>query len=213
MRLYDYYRSSASYRVRIALNLKSLQVDHKEIHLINNGGEQRSPEYMEVNPQKLVPTLEENSRYLSQSLAIIEYLEERFPAPALLPDDPLQRAQARSLALIISSDIHPLNNLRVLQYLKNNLHANEEDIQTWYHHWIREGFSAFEKQLESVQENPCFCIGNQISIADICLIPQVYNAKRFKLNLESFPRIENINKYCTSLPAFIQAGPEKNRIN
>lgn len=208
MQLYDYYRSSASYRVRIALQLKKIPVELKEVHLVRNGGEQHSQDYYAINPQKLVPCLKIDQQTLTQSLAIIEYLEELFPEPAVLPEDPLQRAQARSLAQMISCDIHPLNNLRVLNYLKSHFKAEKSDLQSWYQHWVREGLTAFEKQLELLQCTPEFCIGNQISVADICLIPQVYNAKRFYVDLDDFPRINHINDACLKLPAFIQARPE-----
>lgn len=207
MKLFDYFRSSASYRVRIALQLKNLNAQYSEIHLVNSGGEQHLPAYSNINPQQLVPTLEDNDHYFSQSLAIIEYLDEQYSGVALLPSDPFKRAHTRSLAQIISSDIHPLNNLRVLQYLKQHFNANEKDIEQWYQHWIEEGFRAFEQQLSKLQDTPNFCIGNDVSLADICLIPQVYNAKRFKVDVSAYPRIEKINNYCLKLPAFIKAGP------
>jgi maleylacetoacetate isomerase len=208
VKLYDYYRSSASYRVRIALNLKNISYESLPVHLVNHGGEQHNPEYLRLNPQGLVPTLDENGHILTQSLAIIEYLEDISPTPALLPTNPLARAQIRSLALIITADIHPLNNLRVLQQLRQQFNANEEEVQEWYHLWLRKGFDAFEGKLHLMSRKNPVCYGHEVSIADICLIPQVYNAHRFNFPLDKYPLINEINEYCTSLPAFIAASPE-----
>ncbi|KTC66152.1 glutathione S-transferase (maleylacetoacetate isomerase) (plasmid) [Legionella adelaidensis] len=208
MKLYDYFRSSASYRVRIALNWKNISYETLSIHLINHGGEQHAPDYMQLNPQGLVPTLDENGHILSQSLAIIEYLEEISPTPPLLPQNPLAKAQVRSLSLIIASDIHPLNNLRVLNYLREKFNANEEQTREWYHHWLRLGFDALESRLQALPRKNPVCYGNDISLADICLVPQVYNAKRFEFPLENYPLIREINAYCESLPAFVEASPE-----
>lgn len=211
MKLYDYFRSSASYRVRIALRLKNLEAEYAQIHLLNNGGEQHSLSYGKINAQNLVPTLEDNERCLTQSLAIIEYLDEQYPTPPLLSEDPYQRGQIRSLAQMISCDIHPLNNLRVLQYLKQHFSADDAAVRRWYQHWIREGFNAFEKQLESTQQCSEFCVGNAVSLADLCLIPQVYNAVRFEVDLGAYSRIDKINQHCLTMPAFIMAGPEKDK--
>ncbi|MCC5791575.1 MAG: maleylacetoacetate isomerase [Legionellaceae bacterium] len=207
MRLYDYFRSSASYRVRIALNLKNIAYERSEVHLLKDGGEQHTARYQQCNPQKLVPCLETDAVHLSQSIAIIEYLEERYPEPALLPRSRMQRALARSMAQLISCDVHPLNNLRVLNYLKHHFHADETAIADWYRHWIEEGFSALERQLKQHQSQPEFCVGEQVSIADVCLVPQVYNARRFKVDMQAFPRIEQIDAACRGLPAFMQAAP------
>lgn len=207
MKLYDYYRSSSCYRVRIALNLKHVTYEALAVHLINNGGEQHQPAYTALNPQALVPTLDENGHILTQSLAIIEYLNELNPTPPLLPQTPLGRAQVRSLAMIIACDIHPLNNLRVLQQLKEQFQATEEQVLDWYQHWIKIGFNAVEKKLNQLSRKGHVCYGHDVSLADVCLIPQVYNAKRFNLSLTAYPLISEINDYCLTLPAFIQAAP------
>lgn len=208
MKLYDYYRSSASYRVRIALYLKNLSYEAIPIHLVQHGGEQHQPDYLKRNPQGLVPTLEDNGHAFTQSLAIIEYLEETHPQPALLPDEPKTRALIRSFALMIACDIHPLNNLRVLQQLQQQFHATDQAIQAWYHHWLKQGFDALETRLESIKRTKPVCYGDQVSLADICLVPQIYNARRFKFPVEDYPLIDAINKHCMSIPAFIKAAPE-----
>jgi maleylacetoacetate isomerase len=208
MKLYDYYRSTASYRVRIALNFKDISYELLPVHLINNGGEQHQADYLALNPQGLVPTLDENGHILSQSLAIIEYLEDICPAPPILPSNPLARAQVRSLALIIACDIHPLNNLRVLEQLKQEFNANENQVNGWYHHWLKKGFDAIEEKLKHLPRKQHVCYGNEISMADICLIPQVYNAKRFNFSLDNYPLINEINDYCLTINAFADAAPE-----
>ncbi len=209
MKLYNYYRSSSSYRVRIALNYKHISYETLTVHLLNNGGEQHKPEYLALNPQGLVPTLDENGHILTQSLAIIEYLEEINPTPPLLPQNPLGRAQVRSLAMIIACDIHPINNLRVLQTLREQFNATEEQITAWYHRWLKDGFDALEIKLEALPRKNNVCYGNDVSLADVCLIPQVYNAKRYHLPMEKYPLINAINDHCLTLPAFINAAPEQ----
>lgn len=208
MELYDYYRSTASYRVRIALNLKELDLQVNPIHLLNDGGEHHKPEYRRINPQGLVPSLVVNHEIITQSLSIIEYLDEMYPSPPLLPKDPIERAHVRSIALLIACDIHPLNNLRVLNKLKSQFNAKASEITQWYHHWLREGFDAIERKLEALNRQVDVCSGKNITLADICLIPQVYNAKRFEFPLNNYPIIQKINDYCLTLPSFIQAGPE-----
>jgi maleylacetoacetate isomerase len=208
VKLYDYYRSSASYRVRIALNIKHISYEALPVNLINQGGEQHHPDYLKINPQGLVPTLDENGHIINQSLAIIEYLDEICPTPALLPQTPLARAKVRSLALIIACDVHPLNNLRVLNRLRHQFDANEEQVTSWYHLWLQEGFHAFEQQLQSMAHKGHFCYGNEASMADICLIPQVYNAKRFDFSLAPYPLINEIYEHCMTLPAFQNAAPK-----
>lgn len=209
MKLYDYFRSSASYRVRIALNLKEIHYDKCPVHLIHHGGEQHHPEYLAINPQGLVPTLDENGHILTQSLAIIEYLDEINPTPPLLPHTPLGRAEVRSLAYSIASDIHPLNNVRVIEQLKQRFHADESQIKDWYHHWLKIGFDALEKKLSHLPRTKNVCYGHDVSLADLCLIPQVFNAHRFELAMQHYPLINDINAYCLSLPAFINASPNE----
>ncbi len=206
--LYDYWRSSAGYRVRIALNLKELDYQHESVHLVREGGEQKMPAYRAINPQGLVPALQVGSETLTQSLAIIEWLDERYPEPALLPATAIAKAKVRALALMVACDIHPLNNLRVMKWLKQEAELTDETYMRWYHHWIIEGFTAFEKQLVLYQGNSQFCAGEQAGIADICLIPQVYNAERFNCDISNFPRIKKIAEYCRKIPAFEKALPE-----
>lgn len=205
--LYDYYRSTASYRVRIALNYKRLPFHSKSVHLVNNGGEQHTPLYQSINPQQLVPTLQDGSFRVSQSMAILEYLEEKYPRPPLLPHDFEKRAKVRALANIIACDIHPLNNLRVLQYLKSHLQASEQQKIDWYHHWLHVNFSAIEQLLQQNKAGP-YCFGKHITLADICLIPQVYNAIRFRCDMKNYPLIMKINQNCLQIPTFIEASPE-----
>ncbi|MGI2257717.1 maleylacetoacetate isomerase [Shewanella sp. GXUN23E] len=207
MTLYGYWRSSAAYRVRIALNIKNIEAAHKSVHLVNNGGEQHSPEYVTLNPQQLVPALVlDNGEVLTQSLAIIEYLEQAFPVPRLLPTDAVTQAKVRALAGTIACDIHPLNNLRVLQYLTGTLGVDDEAKTEWYRHWINIGFSAIEPQLAISAGQYCF--GDTITLADVCLVPQVYNARRFNMDLTAFPHIVRIADSCNMQPAFAAAAPE-----
>jgi maleylacetoacetate isomerase len=207
MKLYDYFRSTACYRVRLALSLKNIVYEKIEIHLINNNGEQHSPKYQHINPQGLVPSLDINGKILTQSLAIIDYLEELFPETPLLPQDPWFKAIIKSLALIIACDMHPLNNLRVLNRLKEQFKANQEQVNDWYHHWLAEGFNAFELQLQRLERSNPVCFGTKPSLADLCLIPQVYNAQRFNFDMSAYPIINQINDYCLTLPAFKNAAP------
>jgi maleylacetoacetate isomerase len=204
MILYSYWRSSAAYRVRIALNLKGLQAEQRHVHL--RRGEQRAAAYREINPQGLVPTLVVGERHLAQSLAIIEYLEERHPLPPLLPPAAEDRAWVRSIALAIACDIHPLDNTRVMTYLEAQLGLDATARDTWYKHWIREGFDAIEQQLAARPAK--FCIGDAPTLADVCLVPQVANARRVKLDLAPWPRIRAVNEACLALPAFDRARPE-----
>lgn len=205
MKLYSYFRSSAAYRVRIALNLKALPYETEAVHLVKN--EQQLASYRALNPSQLVPTLLDQDQTFTQSLSILEYLEERYPANALLPKDLVERAKVRAFAQNIACDIHPINNLRVLKYLQNDLAISNEQKTLWYLHWILEGFHSLEMQLQ--HSNGQFCFGSQPTFADCCLIPQVYNAKRFKIDLSAFPKIESIYQHCLTLPAFLNATPEQ----
>ena len=205
MKLYSYFRSSAAYRVRIALSLKGIAYETAPIHLVKDGGHNRRPEYRAVNPQMRVPALVTSSgEVLIQSLAIIDYLDETHPNPPLLPKDPLARARARSLAEIVACDIHPLNNTSPLRYLKRVMHQEQSAIDAWYHHWVTEGFEA----LEALVGPGPYCCGSDVTIADICLVPQVYNARRLKVPLDKFPKIVAIDAACLALPAFDRARPE-----
>jgi len=207
MIVYEYFRSSAAFRLRIALNLKGLKPARRFIHLAD--GEQRKAEYRAVNPQALVPYFVEGEFTLAQSLAIIEYLDETHPDPALLPQDARQRAWVRSVAQMIACDIHPLNNLRVLQYLSDQLNVGDDAKTRWYCHWIIEGFAALEKMLAGRPGQSTFCLGETPTLADICLIPQVANAQRFKCALDAFPIITGIHQHAMTLPAFNDAQPSK----
>jgi len=207
MKLYNYHRSTASYRVRIALNIKGIAYESVDVHLLNQGGEHNSPQYLQINPQGLVPTLEVNGHNISQSLAIIEYLDETHPQNPLLPADPLIKAKLRSLALIIACDVHPLNNLKVLNQIKGQFNADESGVLEWYHRWLKLGFDAFEDLLKTLERSQSFCYGNQVSLADICLIPQVFNAHRFHFPMDNYPLINEINAHCLSLDVFRSASP------
>lgn len=206
--LYDYWRSSASYRVRIALNLKGVEYEQRPINLVRDGGEQHTAAYRAVNPQGLVPALEHGGRVFTQSLAICEYLDEVFRGPSLLPADPAARARVRAMALAVSCDIHPLNNLRVQQYLKAEFAASESQTFAWMDHWMRTGFAAFESMLADSEIMGLCCAGDEPGLADCCLVPQVYNAERFGCEMADFPLINRIVAHCRSLPAFIAAAPE-----
>jgi maleylpyruvate isomerase len=207
MKLFGYYRSSAAYRVRIALNLKGLEVDHRFVHL--RKGEQSAPEYGALNPQGLVPMVIDGPQVLTQSLAIIEYLEETHPEPALLPKEPIERARVRAIAQAIACDIHPLNNLRVLRYLVGPLKVSDEAKNEWYRHWVVEGLTALERSLTPAAGTGTFCHGDKPTLADICLVPQVYNAERADVDLSLFPRITKIVAACRELRAFQDADPAK----
>lgn len=202
--LYDYFRSSASYRVRIALNLKGLSYRSVPVALLDNA--QQAPEYLEKNPQGLIPALLDGDQLITQSLAICEYLDEVYPAPALLPADTLGRARVRALALSIACDIHPLNNLRVLRRLEQQFSADQASKDAWYRHWVDTGLRAFEQQIERTRGQ--YCYGDTVTLADLALIPQVYNARRFQCDLSAYPNIVAIEQQCLALSAFAQATPE-----
>ncbi len=205
--LYDYFRSSACFRVRIALNLKGLSYEKQTVHLVKDGGEQLSAEYKKINPQALVPTLLADKKPLTQSLAIIEYLDEVYPQPALLPADPYLKAVARSLALSIAADLHPLNNLRVMKFLTTELEVSEDKKNQWYQHWLKLGLSALEQQLSVLPTTGKFCFGDIPGLVDLCLVPQVYNARRYHCDMSAYPLITRIDAHCQAHPAFIAAWP------
>jgi maleylacetoacetate isomerase len=207
MKLYGYFRSSAAFRVRIALNLKKLDYETAAIHLRRN--DQSRPDYLGVNPQGLVPTLDDGGRRLIQSLAIIEYLDETYPEPPLLPKSSEDRARVRALAEIVACDIHPINNLRVLRYLMHSLGHDETAVATWYNHWIDAGFQAIERLLAGDARTGAFCHGDEPGLADIALVPQVVNAERYRLDLAPYPTITRISDSCMKLEPFAAAHPNK----
>jgi maleylacetoacetate isomerase len=207
MKLYGYFRSSAAFRLRIALNLKGLDYDNAFIHL--RRGDQAQPDFRGVNPQGLVPVLEVDGQVLSQSLPIIEYLDETHPEPPLLPPDAAGRARVRGLAAIVACDIHPINNLRVLRYLQRPLGHDHAAIETWYNHWIAEGFAALERLLAGDAHTGRFCHEDRPGLADIALVPQVVNSERYRLDLSPYPTITRIFDTCMTLNAFAAAHPER----
>jgi len=205
VKLYGFFRSSAAFRVRIALNLKGLSYEQQTVHLTKDGGHNRRPEYRAVNPQMRVPALTlDSGDTLIQSLAIIDYIDEIHPQPPLLPQDPLARARVREIAQLIACDIHPLNNTSPLRYLKNQLGQEQDKIDEWYRHWVTVGFEA----LEALMSDGPYSCGAQVTLADICLVPQVYNARRLKTPLERFPKIVAADTACLKLAAFDKARPE-----
>ncbi len=205
MQLYSYFRSSAAFRVRIALNLKGLSYETIPIHLQKEGGLNRKPEFRAINPHMRLPALRlDSGDVLVQSLAIIDYLDETYSEPPLLPKDPVARAKVRAIAQVIACDIHPLNNIGPLRYLKNVLGQDQSKIDTWYHHWVYDGFDAVEAMIEP---GPYAC-GKEITLADICLVPQVYNARRLKTPLDRYPKIVAVDAACAKLAAFDKARPE-----
>ncbi|AIF49398.1 maleylacetoacetate isomerase [Dyella japonica] len=206
--LYGYWRSSAAYRVRIALNLKGLPYESKAVHLVNQGGEQHLPDFQALNPQELVPCLIDDGRVFTQSMAIMEYLDETHPAPPLLPADPAGRARVRALSQVVACDVHPLGNLRVLQHLTSQFGADDAAKGVWSRHWIGLGLQSLEAMLAGNVATGRFCHGDAPSMADACLVPQVYNAVRWKLPMEDFPTICRIVDACQSLEAFQRAVPE-----
>ena len=208
LQLYSYWRSSAAYRVRIGLNLKGLAYDIVPVHLLHDGGQQHSAEYRGINPQQLVPTLVHGYRRLGQSLAVLEYLDEMWPEPALLPSTARERQRVRALALLVACDIHPLNNLRVLQYFEQEWNVPQPERDEWVRHWIAEGFTAAEAMVADHPSTGIFCEGNTPSLADCCLIPQIYNARRFGVDMARFPTLHRIEAACLALPAFDAARPE-----
>ncbi len=207
MKLFSYWRSSAAYRVRIALNFKQIAAEMAFVHLVKDGGQQRQAAYLEVNPAQLVPSLQDDDLSLNQSLAIIDYLDATQPTPALMPTDLRLAMQVRAFALDIACDIHPLNNLRVLQYLTGTLGVTETQKVAWIHHWLSTGFAALELRL-SRHAGLC-CFGDSVTLADVCLAPQVYNAQRFQLDMSPYPVIMRVYQHLMTLPAFHNAAPEQ----
>jgi maleylpyruvate isomerase len=209
MKLYTFFRSSASYRVRIALNLKGLDYQQAPIHLRRGGGEQLDQSYRAVNPQALVPALEDDGRILTQSLAIIEYLDERYPKPPVLPSDAADRALVRSMALLIACEVHPIQNLRVLNHLKSDHQQSDDDTIRWARHWIDLGLAALEQMVISASKQGIFCFGDTPTLTDLCLVPQLGNARRFGVDLSAYPKLLAVEAACMSLAAFANAAPEK----
>ena len=203
MKLYTYFRSSAAYRVRIALNLKNIQHELVTVNLLKS--EQQAPEYLDKNPQGLLPALETNDGVLAQSMAILEYLEETHPDTPLLFGDAWQKAQIRNLCYAIACDIHPIDNLRVLKYLSGELGADDAIKNTWYRHWVEVGFEKIEQLLDHTNE---YCVGDKPRLADVCLVPQVFNAYRFNVDMTAYPKIAAIYERCNKLDAFIDAAPQ-----
>jgi len=209
MKLYNYFRSSASFRVRIALHLKDVAFEQVPVHLTRGGGEQYAPAFRGLNPQILVPVLEDEGHTITQSLAIVEYLEERFPQPPLLPQDPVERAWVRSIALSIACEIHPLNNLRVLRYLARDLGLDEPQRNAWYRHWVESGLGQVEARLAADRQSGRYAFGDRVSLADVFIVPQIFNARRFDCRLDHVPIITGIVDRCMELPAFADAQPDR----
>ncbi len=209
MKLYNYFRSSASFRVRIALNFKGLAYEQVPVHLTRGGGEQLAPAFRALNADQLVPVLDDDGRLLTQSLAIIEYLEETHPQPPLLPADPVARAFARSIALSIACEIHPLNNLRVLRYLVRDLKVSEAQKEAWYRHWVEQGLGALEARLVAEARSGRYVLGDTVTLADVLLVPQIFNAQRYDCRLDHVPVVMGIFERCMQLPAFIDAQPSR----
>lgn len=206
--LYTYWRSSAAYRVRIGLELKALAWEARPVHLVRDGGQQHGAGYAALNPQQLVPTLQHEGHVLTQSLAILEYLDETFPQVPLLPADAVGRARVRALAQLVACDIHPINNLRVMQYLEQHLQVTADARTQWTLHWMAEGFAAMEAMLAASADTGTFCHGDRPGLADACLVPQVYNARRFGLDLSPYPTLQRIEAACQEREAFVLAHPD-----
>lgn len=209
MHFHGYFRSSSAYRCRIAFNLKNLEYNFTSVHLRRGGGEHKSREYRMMNPQSLVPALEYEGQVFTQSMAIIEWLDEKFPKPHLLPKNTDKRAHVRAFSQAIACEIHPLQNLRVLQYIRSDLGGNQEDTDKWCRHWIEEGLSACEALLRKQKKKNKFCFGDSPGMADICLVPQVFSAERFGADISKLTRIRSVYEACNDLPAFADAHPSR----
>ena len=207
MKLYSYWRSSAAYRVRIALNLKEIDYEVESKHLV--AGEHRAPEYLAANPQGLVPALEHEGEFFVQSMAIIEYLDAVVPSPRLIPEAAVDRAHISSMAHAIACEIHPLNNLRVMNYLRQELNQDDEKVSSWLEHWMHTGFEALETWALKYSAHKRFMYGDSVSLADICLAPQMYNARRFEVHLEDYPTLVQIDEHLQTLPSVIAANPDR----
>lgn len=207
IKLYNYFRSSASYRVRIALNLKGLPYEYVSVHLLKDGGQQLAPSFRALNPESLVPVLDDDGEVVTQSLAIIEYLEETRPEPPLMPRDAAERAYVRSIALAIACEIHPLNNLRVLRYLVKTLGASEEQKNAWYRHWVEQGLASVEARLAAERRSGRYALGDAVTLAEVFIVPQIFNAQRMDCKLDAVPSVMRIFDNCMQLPAFIDAQP------
>lgn len=207
IKLHNYFRSSASYRVRIALNLKGLSYEYLPVHLTKDGGQQLAPSFRALNPESLVPVLDDEGTIVTQSLAIIEYLEETRPEPPLLPRDAAERAYVRSIALAIACEIHPLNNLRVLRYLVKTLGLTEDQKNTWYRHWVEQGLASVEARLVAEGRSRRYVLGDAVTLGDVLIVPQIFNAQRFDCNLDALPTVMQIFDNCMQLPAFVDARP------
>lgn len=206
VKLYGYWRSSASYRVRIALNLKQIEYEYVPVHLVKDGGQQHSTDYAKLNPAELVPSLVDGELVLTQSLAIMEYLDTK-AGPRLVPEHPERAAIVRSMALDMACDLQPITNLRILQYLSGTLECTDEKRQQWIEHWVRQAFGAFEQQLQ--RHAGIYCVGDTISMADVCLVPQIYNARRFNIDLTAYPILRQVEQNLMQLEAFQKAVPEQ----
>jgi maleylpyruvate isomerase len=209
MKLYNYFRSSASFRVRIALNLKGLAYEYVAVHLTRAGGQQFAPAFRTLNPDALIPVLDDNGTIVTQSLAILEYLEETRPEPPLLPRDAVERAYVRSFGLTIACEIHPLNNLRVLRYLVRELQVSEDAKNAWYRHWVEQGLAALETRVVAERRSGRHVLGDRATLADVVLVPQIFNAQRFDCRLDHVPTLMRIFDQCMQLPAFVEAEPAR----
>ncbi|HZA95672.1 MAG TPA: maleylacetoacetate isomerase [Burkholderiaceae bacterium] len=207
IKLHNYFRSSASFRVRIALKLKGLPYEYVPVHLLKGGGEQLAPSFRALNPESLVPVVDDDGAILTQSLAIIEYLDETRPEPRLLPPAAIERAYVRSIALAIACDIHPLNNLRVLRYLVNTLGVTEEQKNAWYRYWVEQGLASVEARLVAERRSGRYALGNVVTLADVFIVPQIFNAQRMDCSLNGVPTVMGIFDNCMQLPAFMEAQP------